>query len=86
LVELRKDPIEILEYYRDSKLEKELKLNQGILEYFKSAEDFISDLEKTYKNLNLFFFKRIQAPPIITVSKRAFGFDLREAVLDEYMI
>jgi NAD+ synthase (glutamine-hydrolysing) len=25
------------------------------------------------------FFKRVQAPPIVAVSKRAFGFDLREA-------
>ena len=30
------------------------------------------------------YFKRIQAPPIIVVSKRAFGFDLRESQLPDY--
>ena len=30
------------------------------------------------------YFKRIQAPPIIVVSKRAFGFDLRESQGTEY--
>ena len=29
-------------------------------------------------------FKRIQAPPIIVLSKRAFGFDLRESQLPAY--
>ena len=30
------------------------------------------------------YFKRIQAPPIIVLSKRAFGFDLRESQLPGY--
>ena len=29
-------------------------------------------------------FKRIQAPPIVVLSKRAFGFDLRESQLPAY--
>lgn len=86
LIELRKDPVEILEYYRDWILEKELKLNNKISDYFENTESFIKDLEKVNSNLGLYFFKRIQAPPIITVSKRAFWFDFREAILDNYMI
>jgi NAD+ synthase (glutamine-hydrolysing) len=46
--------------------------------YFASTEEFLKDLEQVYTRLTTSFFKRIQAPPIITVSKRAFGFDLRE--------
>ena len=46
--------------------------------YF-TDETFIADLEQKWKAYKLSFFKRIQAPPIITVSRRAFGFDLREA-------
>jgi len=34
--------------------------------------------------LRINYFKRIQAPPIIVLSKRAFGFDLRESQLPEY--
>jgi NAD+ synthase (glutamine-hydrolysing) len=34
--------------------------------------------------LHTSYFKRIQAPPIIVVSKRAFGFDLRESQLPDY--
>ncbi|EKE27687.1 MAG: hypothetical protein ACD_3C00170G0003 [uncultured bacterium (gcode 4)] len=85
-VELRKDPVDILEYYRDWRLTEELNLNFKIWEYFADAKSFIDDLEKVYRNLGLFFFKRIQAPPIIAVSKRAFWYDLREAVLDDYLL
>ncbi|MCK9272430.1 NAD(+) synthase [Candidatus Gracilibacteria bacterium] len=85
-VELRKDPVEILEYFRDGVLQEKLNLDNPVEKYFKNTLAFIADLEKVYKNLNLFFFKRIQAPPIISVSKRAFGYDLREAVLDDYIL
>jgi NAD+ synthase (glutamine-hydrolysing) len=61
-------------------------LNFPLKNYFENTAKFIEDIEKTYRNLNLFFFKRIQAPPILTVSKRAFGYDMREAVLDDYLV
>ena len=85
-VELRKDPIEILEYFRDWLLQEKLNLKNPIENYFENTLAFITDLEKVYKNLNLFFFKRIQSPPIISISKRAFWYDLREAVLDNYTL
>jgi len=47
--------------------------------FFPTTEAFIKDLERIYALLKNNFFKRVQAPPILTVSKRAFGFDLREA-------
>ena len=31
------------------------------------------------------YFKRVQAPPVIVLSKRAFGFDLRETQLPAYV-
>lgn len=85
-VELRKDPVEILEYFRDWVLQEKLNLSNPIEKYFENTLAFIADLEKVYKNLNLFFFKRIQSPPIISISKRAFWYDLREAVLDDYTL
>ena len=48
--------------------------------YFPTAADFIADLERWW---NLFsgmaVAKRIQAPPILAISRRAYGFDHREA-------
>jgi NAD+ synthase (glutamine-hydrolysing) len=47
--------------------------------YFPTNESFIADLERIWKNYKISYFKRIQAPPILTVSRRAFGYDLEES-------
>jgi hypothetical protein len=61
-------------------LEKILKLEQKIVpEIFANKTEFVENLEKIYKLFKNNFFKRIQTPPIISISKRAFGTDLREA-------
>lgn len=46
---------------------------------FPDAAAFVAEVERLWKLYKINYFKRVQAPPIITVSKRAFGFDLREA-------
>ena len=56
----------------------------GSLDDFAGAEEWIADLEWIDRQLRVNYFKRIQAPPIIVVSKRAFGFDLRESQGTEY--
>ena len=44
------------------------------------AAEFIEDLERWWRQFNgMAIAKRIQAPPIIAVSRRAYGFDHREA-------
>jgi len=79
-IEARKDPEFILEKFQSSELEWILWLKWAIIwDYFENIVQFISDLERLYKGFKLNFFKRVQAPPILAVSKRAFGFDLREA-------
>ncbi len=49
--------------------------------HFKTAREFVEDLERWW---NLFVgmgvVKRVQAPPLLAVSRRAFGFDYRESV------
>ena len=45
---------------------------------------FIDDLEWVHEQVRVNCFKRIQAPPIVVLSKRAFGFDLRESQLPAY--
>ncbi len=46
--------------------------------YFPTSHSWLEDLDWIDRQLRISFFKRIQAPPLIVLSKRAFGFDLRE--------
>jgi NAD+ synthase (glutamine-hydrolysing) len=79
-VEFRLDPEDILRYFMDGALGKVIHCDQKLIDqYFKDSTAFVADLEHKWKLFKMSFFKRIQAPPIIAVSKRAFGFDLREA-------
>ncbi|HEX3007208.1 MAG TPA: NAD(+) synthase, partial [Bacteroidales bacterium] len=79
-VEFRLDPEEILQYYVDGTLGTTIRCEQQLIDgYFKDAASFIADLEHKWRLFKISYFKRIQAPPIIAVSKRAFGFDLRES-------
>lgn len=77
----KKCPEDILQWYKDGVLEEKLGCKQGIIaNYVPTAKAFIDDLERWW---NLFsgmaVAKRIQAPPILAVSRRAYGFDHREA-------
>ncbi|MBP8598165.1 MAG: NAD(+) synthase [Selenomonas sp.] len=74
-------PEDILEWYSAGTLEDQLGCEPGVVQhYFPTAQSFITDLERWW---NLFtgmaIAKRIQAPPILAVSRRAYGFDHREA-------
>ena len=74
-------PEDILTWYSEGRLEEELGCEKGLVDkYFPTPAEFIADLERWW---NLFtgmaVAKRIQAPPILAVSRRAYGFDHREA-------
>ncbi|HAF31820.1 MAG TPA: NAD(+) synthase [Anaerovibrio sp.] len=74
-------PADIIRWYRDGMLEEKLGCEKGIVKkYFPTHKDFIEDLERWWKQFTgMAVAKRIQAPPIIAVSRRAYGFDHREA-------
>ena len=79
-VEFRLDPEDLLRYYQQGTLGAVLHCEQTLIDnYFTTPEAFVADLEHKWRLYKLSYFKRIQAPPILAVSKRAFGFDLREA-------
>lgn len=79
-IEWRKDPEELLESLLDGKIDSELGLGKKVVgEIFPDASSFVAEVERLWKLYKNSYFKRVQAPPIIAVSKRAFGFDLREA-------
>ncbi|MCI6231178.1 MAG: NAD(+) synthase [Selenomonas sp.] len=74
-------PEDLLAWYQEGTVEQNLGCQEGLVaKYFPTPKDFIADLERWW---NLFsgmaIAKRIQAPPILAVSRRAYGFDHREA-------
>ncbi len=83
--EFRKNPDWFLACFLNGSLETELKLEEGTLRrLFPTAKAFVADLEKQWRQFYWSYFKRVQAPPVVVVSKRAFGFDLRESMLQPY--
>ena len=74
-------PQDILEWYANGTLEKEIGCASGLVgKHFPTPQDFIADLERWWNQFSgLAVAKRIQAPPILAVSRRAFGFDHRES-------
>lgn len=79
-------PADILRWYKTGSLAQELGCTQQIIdEAFSALADFIADLERWWKLFAGFAVaKRIQAPPVLSITKRAFGYDHREAQLTPY--
>ena len=80
MIEHRRHPLDFLAWMRGGELFTRIGWGDAdrFRDYFSTAEEWIRDLEWVSRQLRASYFKRIQAPPIIVVSKRAFGFDLRE--------
>ncbi len=78
----RATPEDILRWYLDGNLAAEINTPVEIDQLFPNAQAFIQDLERWW-NLyqGMAVAKRIQAPPVIAVKRRAFGFDHRESQL-----
>lgn len=74
-------PEDILQMYIDETLEEKIGCKKGIIKkYFKSDLEFVEDLEKWWRQYTgMAISKRIQAPPILAISRRAFGFGNRES-------
>ncbi len=76
----RTTPEEILEWYLGGVLEQRIGYQGVVKDLFSTPEAFVSDLERwwnLYQGLGV--AKRIQAPPVLAVKRRAFGFDHRES-------
>ena len=86
LIEYRRHPLDILEWYRTGRLLENIgwEEEERFRAYFPEPRAFVDDLEWVAEQVRVNCFKRIQAPPIIVLSKRAFGFDLRESQLPAY--
>lgn len=82
----RASPEEILAWYLDGTLESHLGYAGKVADLFPDARAFVSDLERWWgQYTGLSVAKRIQAPPVLAVKKRAFGFDHREAQMGVWL-
>lgn len=79
-------PADILRWYKKNTLAAELGCSDKIIQdTFPDNHAFVADLERWWKLFSGFAVaKRIQAPPILSLSKRSFGYDHREAQLTPY--
>jgi NAD+ synthase (glutamine-hydrolysing) len=76
----RAGPEEALAWYTQGVLEAKLGYDGRVDALFPTAEAFVEDLERwwdLYTGMGV--AKRIQAPPVLAVKRRAFGFDHRES-------
>jgi NAD+ synthase (glutamine-hydrolysing) len=78
--------IDVIAWLADGQLFERLSWAEPetFLGWFSDTAQWLEDLEWIARQLRINYFKRIQAPPIIVLSKRAFGFDLRESQLPDY--
>jgi NAD+ synthase (glutamine-hydrolysing) len=49
-----------------------------------SAESFTAVVYDCYRRIRRSVYKRLQGPPIVVVTERAFGFDLRETIINAW--
>ena len=79
----RATPADILQWAIDDELEGQLGYEDGdiVAKYFKGdRKAFVLDLERWWNLYDGFAYaKRIQAPPVLAISRRAYGWDLRES-------
>jgi len=76
----RSTPEEILEWYLEGTLEEQLGYSGRVSDLFPTSTHFVADLERwwnLYQGIGV--AKRIQAPPVLAVKRRAYGFDHRES-------
>ncbi len=78
----RTTPEDILAWYLAGTLERQIGYAGRVADLFPGPRAFLDDLEHWWTQYNgLAVAKRIQAPPVLAVTRRAFGFDHREAQL-----
>jgi len=79
-------PAEILKHYIDQDLDQFLGCKKDtVARLFSSHAAFCRDLERWYSLFTgLSVAKRIQSPPVLSLSKRAFGTDFRESQMTTY--
>ena len=76
-------PNQIMQWWIDGELHWKIGISLSLLRLYgmTNGADFIEDLKFLYNRRASSVFKRVQSPPIIALTKTAFGYDLRESIL-----
>ncbi|KND51405.1 MAG: NAD+ synthase [Parcubacteria bacterium C7867-001] len=83
--EWRWDPTTVMIAALEGTLEGELGCEPGtITKYFKTPKEFVENLEWAWRQYSM-EYKRVQTPPVLLTSRRAFGFDRRDTIADGYL-
>ena len=76
-------PRDLVEQFQKKQLSPARYSIQGGTVYDKyNQESFGKLARQLYRSLNVSVYKRLQGAPIVAVSARAFGFDLRETIIN----
>jgi NAD+ synthase (glutamine-hydrolysing) len=86
-VEHRTSPAQLVKLFEDRALDPERFVpdERGLTVYDKhTPETFGAVVYDAFRRMRRSVYKRLQGPPIVVVSERAFGFDLRETIINEW--
>ncbi len=91
-VEYRQNPEDVLEAFSENGWEGLANLFDTSTEWFtkfmhkhfKTSQDWVTDIERVWKLFHIAIYKQIQSPPIISISKRALGYDFRRSQTPAY--
>ena len=87
LAERRRSPSELIALFEQRALDpvRFVADPQGLTVYDKhTPETFRAVVFDAFQRMRRSVYKRLQGPPILAVSERAFGFDLRETIINEW--
>jgi len=85
LVERRRSPAELVRLFGARELDQARFVpdQDGRTVYDKhTAETFSAVVYDSFRRTRRSVYKRLQGPPIVVVTERAFGFDLRETIIN----
>jgi NAD+ synthase (glutamine-hydrolysing) len=85
LAERRRAPSELLALFERRALDPSRFVPdpQGLTIYDKHTRDsFAAVVDEAVQRMRRSVYKRLQGPPIVAISERAFGFDLRETIIN----
>ena len=76
-------PRDLVDQFKKKQLSPTRYSAQGSSVYDKYNEERFGELaQQLYRSLNVSVYKRLQGAPIVAVSARSFGFDLRETIIN----
>ena len=79
----KKSPEEFILWYLNGELTENLGIDSRFIERYElqNPKNFVEDLEWFMNKYDPGVFKRVQAPPILLLSKTGFGYDLHESMI-----